>query len=266
MHFGYNTDGGLRMKICHKEDTDRLMSYLKINAPMNLFFIGDIENFGFDSDFQTVYMDEDEEGIHAVYLVYRTNLCMMSYEQKVDQAFADSLVEKYKIKCINAEESLMKKYSFPLYTDAEDCFFAKMEKENMMCDTSLVERLKEEDAKEIAELEDAVFHSKMTVEEIQTNFRTHAARSYGIKADGKLVSVASSTAECSSLAMIVGVCTYADYRDRHYASACITKLANDLIHEGKMLCLFYNKPNAARIYKALGFADIGRWSMRKKEQ
>lgn len=254
------------MKLCHSEDQNRLMSYLNKNAAMNLFFIGDIENFGFDNDFQKVYMDEDEEGIHAVYLVYRGNLCMMSYEQKVDQAFADSLVEKYKIKCINAEESLMQKYSFPLYTERDDCFFAKMEKENMMCDTSLVQRLEADDAKEIAELDDKIFHSKPTVEEIQTNFAAHAARSYGIKADGKLVSIASSTAECSALAMIVGVCTDAEYRDRHYASACITKLANDLIHEGKTLCLFYNKPNAARIYKALGFVDIGRWSMRKKEQ
>ncbi|TKI86654.1 GNAT family N-acetyltransferase, partial [Bacillus cereus] len=31
--------------------------------------------------------------------------------------------------------------------------------------------------------------------------------------------------------------------------------------ESRTLCLFYNNPVAGRIYKRLGFKDIGMWTM-----
>lgn len=39
------------------------------------------------------------------------------------------------------------------------------------------------------------------------------------------------------------------------------KLMADVLEEGKSLCLFYDNPEAGRIYKRLGFKDIGRWTM-----
>ena len=39
------------------------------------------------------------------------------------------------------------------------------------------------------------------------------------------------------------------------------KLFKDVMDEGKLLCLFYDNPEAGRIYKRLGFTDIGMWTM-----
>ncbi len=36
-------------------DNDRLMEYLKEEKSFNLFIIGDVENFGYDSDFQEIW-------------------------------------------------------------------------------------------------------------------------------------------------------------------------------------------------------------------
>lgn len=41
----------------------------------------------------------------------------------------------------------------------------------------------------------------------------------------------------------------------------MTKLCHELLAEGKMLCLFYDNPEAGSIYKRLGFEDIGKWMM-----
>ena len=41
----------------------------------------------------------------------------------------------------------------------------------------------------------------------------------------------------------------------------ITKMIQDFTKEGRTLCLFYNNPAAGRIYKRLGFKDIGMWTM-----
>ncbi|MGP4075489.1 GNAT family N-acetyltransferase [Halobacillus sp. K22] len=62
-------------------------------------------------------------------------------------------------------------------------------------------------------------------------------------------------------AMVVGVCTHPEHKNQGYASVCMTKLCQELLAEGKMLCLFYDNPEAGSIYKRLGFEDIGKWMM-----
>ena len=61
--------------------------------------------------------------------------------------------------------------------------------------------------------------------------------------------------------MAIGVASDPACRGRGYAAACIAKLSAALLAEGKTPCLFYDNPSAARIYKALGYRDIGDWSL-----
>jgi len=35
-----------------------------------------------------------------------------------------------------------------------------------------------------------------------------------------------------------------------------------VLQEGKVLCLFYDNPEAGKIYKRLGYVDIGKWAVR----
>jgi predicted GNAT family acetyltransferase len=61
--------------------------------------------------------------------------------------------------------------------------------------------------------------------------------------------------------MVVGVCTKEEYRKRGLASIVVEKLVKDVLAEGKIACLFYDNPEAGRIYKRIGFKDIGMWTM-----
>ncbi len=61
--------------------------------------------------------------------------------------------------------------------------------------------------------------------------------------------------------MVVEVCTHPHYRGKGYASLILQIMIQDFIKEGRTLCLFYNNPAAGRIYKQLGFKDIGMWTM-----
>lgn len=255
------------MKKCTEQDREKLNEYLDLDPALNLFFIGDIENFGFDSDFQDVYIDEDEDGIHAMYLVYRDNLCIQSYEGKRDQAFVDELFQKYTINAASGETSLLEGYEFPELTHESECVFAQMEKENEMISTEEVIPLELLDVDEIVALEKLCFPATSNTEGdgIRFNLATGSGRYYGIRDGEKLVSVAGSTAECRNLGMIVGVCTHPDYRGKGYASKCITKLSNEMLKENKMPCLFFNDPAAATIYRKLGYEDIGDWSIRQRK-
>lgn len=50
-------------------------------------------------------------------------------------------------------------------------------------------------------------------------------------------------------AMIVRVCIHPQHRRRSYATKRIVALCNEVLGEGLSLCLFYDNPNAGRIYK-----------------
>jgi predicted GNAT family acetyltransferase len=61
--------------------------------------------------------------------------------------------------------------------------------------------------------------------------------------------------------MIVGVCTRKEFRKKGLVSKILAVLMNEVIAEGKTLCLFYDNPKAGKIHKKLGFQDIGMWTM-----
>lgn len=86
-------------------------------------------------------------------------------------------------------------------------------------------------------------------------------RSYAIWEGDKMVSVVSTTAENTQSAMIVGVGTREDHKRKGYASELMIKICEELINEGKIICLFYDNPEAGKIYQRLGFKKIGLWNM-----
>lgn len=248
-----------------ESDRNSLNEYLNKNAPLNFFFIGDIENNGFDCDYQKVWIDQDELGIHGCLLKYRESLCLMSYENKVYQTFVNDLIQKEPIKVINAEESLINLYDLPEYSQRENCDFAILNQPDDKIDTTLVRLITYDELPKLIELENECFPGfENKLDNVQDTYTKHQGRSYGIFQHNELVSCASSTAECHNLAMAVGVCTKKEYRGRHYAKMCIAKLSNTLLSEGKTPCLFFNDPYATKIYHSVGYQDIGRWVMLKK--
>ncbi len=42
---------------------------------------------------------------------------------------------------------------------------------------------------------------------------------------------------------------------------CLSKLCSDLLKRNKTLCLFYDNPKAGRVYRRIGFKEIGIWTM-----
>ena len=83
--------GGLMVRICGEKDREILIRYLKQEAVYNTFMLADISDFGFDEEFQTVYMDEEEGKIKGVYLCFYKNLILYSKENEVNLPFLENL-------------------------------------------------------------------------------------------------------------------------------------------------------------------------------
>ncbi len=93
--------------------------------------------------------------------------------------------------------------------------------------------------------------------------RVYSLRSYVAEVKGRLVAGASTSAESYNAAMIGGVWTLPDARDHGYSTAVVAALCAELLAEGRCPYLFYLEDNApaARVYKKIGFQNIGHWAI-----
>ena len=88
-------------------------------------------------------------------------------------------------------------------------------------------------------------------------------RTYVIEYHDRLLAGASTSAESAVAAMIGGVWTAPEARNRGYATAVVAALARELLEQGRHPYLFYLRNNkaAARVYHKNGFRVIGEWSV-----
>ena len=62
--------------------------------------------------------------------------------------------------------------------------------------------------------------------------------------------------------MVVSVCTDKDFRGKGLATFAIRKLAEiEFSSKKKYLALFYDNPEAGKIYRKAGFSEIGKYAM-----
>ncbi len=105
-------------------------------------------------------------------------------------------------------------------------------------------------------------HTPDARESLMKSMKAGGSRTFYIEdAAGQMIAAASTAAENSASAMVVGVCTLPDARRQGFASACMAALCRDVLAQGKTLCLFYDNPEAGNIYLRLGFEHVGHWAM-----
>lgn len=256
-------------KKCTAEDNELIMEYLLEEKAMNLFFIGDIEVFGYDSDFQDIYAQYDKEGhIEGVLLRYQNTYIPYSKKDIDLSQFVKIISEDPKLLMISGKEEIINRFQRILPLGKEKLmYFSELKEGTTLPDNSYDYEVKKATIEDV----DRIFALKEKIEEfdiqpsskdsMRRSFKTNSGRTHILEVDGEVVSCASTTAENTYSAMVVGVCTHPSIRQKGYASVVMTQLCNELLSEGKSLCLFYDNPKAGKIYKRLGFQDIGMWKM-----
>lgn len=251
-------------------DNEKVMSFLKKEAAFNLFIIGDIEAFGYNADFQEIFgFYREENDLSAVLLRFHNSFIpygkpdtlpvrdfaeiIMAYPEKVFLSGKSELVEKFE----NIEGLALGKKQVTYFAECTtDAYLEETKYKIMKANTTDVDR--------IIDLRSGIeeFHPNPNAREIfLQSLETGTGRTYYMEDEGLMVASASTAAENSMSAMIVGVCTHKDFRRKGLATAVMQKLFKDVMNDGKQLCLFYDNPEAGRIYKRLGFVDIGMWTM-----
>lgn len=258
------------VRLLTEADREQTLKFLNKQPGLNLFQIGDIENFGFNSDVQTIWGSFDELGrLNGVLLRYRENFIPYFEDSEFDlTAFKEIIRHDGRAKMISGEKAIADQF--------KDCFDQCIEQETYFCELSDDSCLEEVSTEiKIATVEDAkrVFELIVTIEEfsranftspekLQHTIENGSGRIYFIENEAnEVVCNVQTTAENSTSAMVVAVATHRDYRRQGFMTQCLSKLCRDLLAENRTLCLFYDNPEAGAVYHKLGFKTIGKWKI-----
>jgi predicted GNAT family acetyltransferase len=262
------------IRILKEADRQTAMAFLSEEAAINLFIIGDIEVYGFDTDFQCLWGQFDAAGeLEGILLKYRNSYIPYYSKETFETGGFARIIEaaaKENEIVLSGKGALLEPFMklLPDY-HVKNMFFCElssMDDFKPQVINQTIRIAKADEAMAIKTLIDQIEEFRGTVtsaDEIAMKIENKAGRVYYIEKASKVTTVAQTSAENSKSAMIVGVATHPDFRNKGYTSQCMTKLCKDVLLEGKGLCLFYDNPSAGSIYHRLGFKTIGQWMMIK---
>ena len=258
-----------------ESDRDTLVDYVSQEPEANVFIIGDLENYGISSEIVEFFALPGASGWDCLVMRYRKMFIVYSRNDSYPvQTTADFIATFDTIECISGKgaliEPLMLYFTNFSMTKSylSSCHTPPLGVVSLPLGYNL-KKLTMDDASDVIGL-------YMHIEEFASQYvgkeQEHIATlradlkqekaGYGIFKDEILVSAALTSAENSQSAMIIGVATHTDHRKKHLATIVMHHLLKDQFEKGKQfVCLFYNNPQAGRIYRACGFEDSGTFSM-----
>jgi DNA-binding GntR family transcriptional regulator/predicted GNAT family acetyltransferase len=257
--------GGHMIKECKEQDRSALISYLNQEPVYNTFMLADIEDFGFEEKFQTVYMDVEQGECIGVYLCFYQNLLVYSKDENINISFLEQLISWFipdvvmgKTQDVKIVQRILCDYELtqrPLYLcDSAD---------NLVEEKAEIKRAVREDADEIfsflqsiPELKSLYTSKQMIEDRIIKNTGVH----YLIRENGKIIAQGNSAARCEKTVMIGGVAVNPEYRNQKLASQIVSRLCREIFDQGKTPCLFSSMEKEHNLYCGLGFHMVGEWA------
>jgi len=258
------------------EDTTAVLEFLSEDAAFNLFIIGDILNTGFEEPYMDLWGDFSDQGIlHGVLLRYFDNFIPYFKEDYAGEMeeFKEIISSHKDKKLISGKYDVAEKFIDALNNKVVSRkFFCELrDKSKLMKDDGryVINIASVEDVDRLADFIDSIEEFRTTGENremLRRSIETETGRFYYIEnEEGTIVSTAGTSAENRYAAMVVSVATHKDYRRRGMAVNCISKLCTDVLKNCGSICLFYDNPEAGKIYHGIGFETIGSWMIAVEE-
>ncbi|MHA1819602.1 MAG: GNAT family N-acetyltransferase [Promethearchaeota archaeon] len=127
-------------------------------------------------------------------------------------------------------------------------------------DSNNIDTIIKDYVRSINSIEEFAFN-KVSFESLKRKLINGGKRVYILLLDGRIVSSAATAIESTKSAMIGGVFSMKGQRHKGFAMKIIMELCQDLINEEIIPCLFYENPEAGRIYLKMGFEVLGKYCL-----
>lgn len=259
-----------------KKDLEQISQYIMQEPEINLFIIGDLENLGLEDKNLDVYVNDTKDGWDSLVLRYFDNYILYSSHAGYDAETVANFLAGKDANVISGKGEILEQL-VPYMSDRCVVKFklAQLHKVEFcpeVPESVEIRRLSPGDAAAIVSLYLQIEEFRSTYvgrqakaeEELRCTLQK-GGRSYGAFLNGEFVGVASTSAENSVSAMVVGVATLPSARNLGLAGCLTAWLCRETLREGrKFLCLYYNNPIAGKIYFKIGFRDTGNYTMLKR--
>ena len=206
------------------------MAYALLEPEFNLFLIGDLENYGLESENVSVYTADTWTGGTLPYFIldYRSNFLFYSHTTDYNKAEVAEFLSEFQMRNLSGKRELLEPL-MPFLKGLElvPTYLARLNQTAIPDDPAFpARRLLPDDIDAIYSLLkqiDEFFTMRSKTEEENRedilNSMTNEGRMYGVFENGTLAAVAGTSAENSMSAMVVSVATLPEYRGRGYATA-----------------------------------------------
>ena len=263
------------MRTLQEEHREEILCYVKKEPEMNLFLIGDIENFGVNNETVNFYLHEERGRWDFLILRFHQFYILYSQYEDYNTEEAIAFLSRQTPDCISGKTALLERIApaFPEW-ELESTYMSRCNEPKgglTQPEGMEIRRLGEEDVEEAVDLLSNIREFSKTYRKEERGEQIRRMKeeiSLGSKVavggflEGRMVSIASTSAENSESAMVVGVATDENFRGKGYASAVVSALCRDCFGRGKKyLCLFYDNPVAGKIYNRIGFQELGKYGM-----
>ncbi len=259
-----------------EQDREAVLAFLYEEPEINLYIIGDVKNFGFNASEQSIY-GEFREGEY--FAVMSQNHSQLTYYAKANGFNLDWLAvfNQFDYLFISGKRSIMEelnKHLPHMRPDRLEFMKSTVFEKDLDVDDEGIEILEnKKDAEDvyvllnqIEELESVRMKSKEEFLHYLLDHRDDNGTTVFIRENNEVIASASAVGETRKTAMIVGVATHPDHRQRGLGYKVLHYLVDLYVnHKHKTLCLYYDDPRAGALYEKMGFVKIDDWIMLLKD-
>lgn len=256
-----------------ENEKEWLMERLKQDPSRTMFIYGDIQQNGLETDYQEIWLDEQDDTIGAVLLRYNNNFVFYIFDKVYDLNGFKERLNDPRINIMSGSKSQIDSLPSELSNSFtfRTMYFCECKELKDNVDTPKVIRAQSKDATAIAQS----FYSITEFSDFNTNLEdraqrmfdkleTQKSRAFIVYDQDKVIAHANTSVETDASVMVGGVFTLPDYRTQGIASQVVYALTKDCLNEGKTPCLFYDNPKAGSIYHRLGYETFDLWIVGKK--
>lgn len=255
------------IKVCSEKEREKLKRFLNKEPVYHTFLLSDIDRYGFENDFQTVYLQEDRGQCQGVCLRYFNNLILAGDEKTLDYQEIDKLIDSQTTTVMGKAEiveQVMRRRGSPdqmirnrLYVYSEKSDSKKIRDTFVkVAGVNDVDRIYEF-LMEFPEMRALYSEKKMLENRLESGEGIHVI----IEVQGKIAAHGNSAASADQTCMLGGICVKEEYRKRGYAKDILRMLCEEMHRQGKIPCIFAPEEKTYSIFEELGFKVYGAWGV-----
>ncbi|RME83477.1 MAG: GNAT family N-acetyltransferase [Caldilineae bacterium] len=247
------------------EDFRLIYDFCRLNSTFNLYFLGNLESLGVESDICEFWGSFDEQGrLNGVLMRYMSGWDIADAEGCDYEAFA-RIVDEHPAGATRLQDNpqhvasflpFLRRYRAVKVTRERLCELDAKDF-NPKCKPWPTRRATMADYEALCAFYADAGSMARTPRGVQRPLES--GRVFVTEVKGEIVSSALTNAETYTLAMIGGVYTPPRHRGRGYARAAMVALCHSLLDDGLRPVLYYANPAAGAIYRGLGFRELGWW-------